>query len=118
MLNRRLKAYHHWCKLTPPQWSKISYPPITYKGIIYYAAPQQKAQLNSLDEVDPEILATFKKLGISVEEQKRLTGVAVDMVMDSVSVGTTFKKTLAERGIVFCPFNESARQTVTYHTRQ
>ena len=109
MLNRRLKAYHHWCKLTPPQWAKISYPPINYEDIIYYAAPQQKAQLNSLDEVDPEILATFKKLGISVEEQKRLTGVAVDMVMDSVSVATTFKKTLAERGIVFCPFSEAVQ---------
>ena len=110
MLDRRLKAYHHWRTLEEPTWAKITHLPIDYEEMTYYAAPKQKVTLNSLDEVDPEVLATFKKLGISVEEQKRLTGVAVDMVMDSVSVATTFKKTLGELGIVFCSFSEAVQE--------
>ena len=110
MLNWRLEAYRHWLTLEEPQWPNVHYPPIDYQDLIYYAAPKQKAQLNSLDEVDPELLATFDKLGISLTEQKRLTGVAMDVVMDSVSVATTFQATLKELGIIFCSFSEAVQQ--------
>jgi len=108
MLEFRLKAYRHWLTMQEPQWAHIKYPPINYQDIIFYAAPKKK-QLNSLDEVDPELLATFDKLGISLEEQKRLSGVAVDAVIDSVSVKTTFQDTLAKHGIIFCSFSEAVQ---------
>lgn len=107
MLNWRLKAYAHWLKMEAPDWANIKYPPINFQDIIYYAAPKKKKALNSLDEVDPELLKTFEKLGISIAEQKRLTGVAVDVVMDSVSVATSFKQQLAEVGIIFCSMSEA-----------
>ena len=107
MLEWRLKAYHHWLKMKEPRWPNVSYPPINYQDVIYYAAPKARKQLNSLDEVDPKLRETFDKLGISLEEQKRLSGVAVDAVMDSVSVATTFKKELAKQGIIFCSFSEA-----------
>ena len=109
MLEYRLKAYRHWLTMTEPHWPNVDYPPIDYQDVIYYAAPKKKPQLNSLDEVDPELLKTFDKLGISLEEQKRLTGVAVDAVIDSVSVKTTFRETLAEHGIIFCSFSEAVQ---------
>ncbi|RIK67410.1 Fe-S cluster assembly protein SufB [candidate division KSB1 bacterium] len=107
MLEWRLKAYRHWLKMKEPRWPNVSYPPINYQDVIYYAAPKARKQLNSLDEVDPKLRETFDKLGISLEEQKRLSGVAVDAVMDSVSVATTFKKELAKQGIIFCSFSEA-----------
>jgi Fe-S cluster assembly protein SufB len=110
LLEWRLKAYRHWLTMTEPKWPHVKYPPIDYQSIIYYAAPKPKKQLNSLDEVDPELRATFDKLGISLEEQKRLSGVAVDAVFDSVSVATTFKAKLAELGIIFCSFSEAVRE--------
>ncbi|MDX1477515.1 MAG: Fe-S cluster assembly protein SufB, partial [Saprospiraceae bacterium] len=110
MLEFRLKAFRHWQTMVEPRWPNVTYPPIDYQDIIYYAAPKQRPALNSLDEVDPELLKTFEKLGISLEEQKRLTGVAVDAVIDSVSVKTTFKETLAEQGIIFCSFSEAVHE--------
>ncbi len=110
MLTWRLDAYKHWLTMQVPQWANVHYPPIDYQSIIYYAAPKKRPTLDSLDEVDPELLATFKKLGISLEEQKRLTGVAMDVVMDSVSVATTFQAKLKELGIIFCPFSEAVQQ--------
>lgn len=110
MLAWRLKAYEHWLTMKAPQWANVHYPPIDYQDIIYYAAPQKKTVLNSLEEVDPELLATFQKLGIPLEEQKLLTGVAMDIVMDSVSVATTFQAKLEELGIIFCPFSEAVQQ--------
>ena len=110
MLKWRLKAYKHWLTMTEPKWPNVKYPPIDYQDIIYYSAPKQKPALNSLDEVDPELLKTFEKLGISLEEQKRLSGVAVDAVFDSVSVTTTFKETLSELGIIFCSMSEAIRE--------
>ncbi len=107
LLEFRLKAYKAWKEKEMPQWAHLNIPEINYQDIIYYAAPRQKAKLNSLNEVDPELLDTFNKLGIPLEEQKRLTGVAVDAVMDSVSVKTTFRETLAELGIIFCSFSEA-----------
>ncbi|MGN6533292.1 MAG: Fe-S cluster assembly protein SufB [Ginsengibacter sp.] len=107
MLNWRLKAYTHWLKMEEPEWANVKYPPIDFQDIIYYAAPKKKAKINGLDEVDPELLKTFDKLGISLNEQKRLTGVAVDVVMDSVSVATSFKKQLSEVGIIFCSISEA-----------
>src|SRR5689334_2991236 len=101
LLEWRLKAFRHWLTMEEPTWHNVHYPPVNFQDIIYYAAPKQKVSLNSLDEVDPQLLATFAKLGISLEEQKRLSGVAVDAVFDSVSVATTFKATLAEMGIIF-----------------
>jgi Fe-S cluster assembly protein SufB len=109
MLEFRLKAFRHWQKMTMPQWAHLKLPEINYQDIIYYSAPKQSAKLNSLDEVDPELLDTFNKLGIPLEEQKALAGVAVDAVMDSVSVKTTFKETLAEKGIIFCSFSEAVQ---------
>jgi Fe-S cluster assembly protein SufB len=109
MLEWRLKAYRHWLTMVEPKWPNVHYPPIDYQNIIYYAAPKQRKTLNSLDEVDPEVLATYEKLGISLKEQERLTGVAVDAVFDSVSVATTFKGKLAEMGIVFCSFSDAVQ---------
>lgn len=110
MLEWRLKAYRHWLKLEEPNWANVNYPKINYQDIIYYAAPKKKEQLNSLEEVDPELLKTFAKLGISLNEQKRLSGVAVDVVMDSVSVATSFKKQLSEIGVIFCSISEAIQQ--------
>ena len=107
MLEFRLKAYRHWLKMKMPTWPHLTIPPIDYQDIIYYAAPKKKKELKNLEEVDPELLDTFNKLGISLEEQKKLTGVAVDAVMDSVSVKTTFSETLAKHGIIFCSFSEA-----------
>lgn len=109
MLEWRLKAYRYWLTMKDPMWAKVEFPPIDYQGVYYYAAPKKKPELASLDEVDPELLDTFKKLGISIQEQKRLTGVAVDIVVDSVSVKTTFQKQLKEMGIIFCPMSEAIR---------
>ena len=109
LLEFRLKSYRHWLTMKMPDWAHLNIPEIDYQSISYYAAPRKKA-LNSLDEVDPELLKTFDKLGIPLEEQKILSGVAVDAVMDSVSVKTTFKKELAERGIIFCSFSEAVQE--------
>ncbi len=109
MLEWRLKAYHHWLSMKEPNWANIKYPPIDYQDIIYYAAPKKKPELESLDELDPEIKATYDKLGIPLEEQKLLAGVAVDAVMDSVSVATTYKKELAKHGIIFCSVSEAVQ---------
>lgn len=106
MLEFRLKAYRHWLTMKMPEWAHLNIPEIDYQGIAYYAAPRKNAP-QSLDEVDPELLKTFDKLGISLEEQKALSGIAVDAVMDSVSVKTTFKENLAELGIIFCSFSEA-----------
>jgi Fe-S cluster assembly protein SufB len=109
MLEWRLKAYKAWLQMTEPTWPNVHYPKIDYQKIIYYAAPKPKKVLNSLDEVDPEILETFKKLGIPMEEQKILAGVAVDVVMDSVSVKTTYKEKLKELGIIFCSMSDAVK---------
>ena len=93
-----------------PEWAYLKIPPIDYQGISYYAAPVQKPKYTSLDEVDPELIETFNKLGIPLEEQKHLAGVAVDVVMDSVSVKTTFKEVLAEKGIIFCSFSDALQE--------
>ncbi len=105
----RLKAYRHWLTMTMPTWAHLDIPEIDYQDIIYYAAPRTKPKLNSMDEVDPELRRTFDKLGIPLEEQMALSGVAVDAVMDSVSVKTTFKEVLAEKGIIFCSISEAVR---------
>ena len=113
MLDWRLKAYRHWEKLekaeAEPNWANVKYPPINYQDIVYYSAPKQKPKIESLDQLDPEILRTYEKLGIPLQEQKMLAGVAVDAVFDSVSVATTFKGKLAEKGIIFCSFSEAVR---------
>ncbi len=107
MLEFRLKAYRGWLKMKAPEWAHLKIPPIDFQETIYYAAPRTSPKYQSLDEVDPELIETFKKLGIPIEEQKHLAGVAVDVVMDSVSVTTTFKKVLAEKGIIFCSFSDA-----------
>ncbi len=107
MLNFRLKAYEKWLTMKEPVWPNVQYPPIDFQNISYYSEPKQKKKLDSLDEVDPEILNTFEKLGIPLEEQKKLANVAVDAVFDSVSVATTHKKKLMEVGIIFCPISEA-----------
>ena len=109
MLQWRLRAYRHWLTMTEPKWQQAKYPPIDYQSAIYYAALKPKKELQSLGEVDPELLKTFDKLGISLSEQKRLTGVAVDAVIDSVSVATTFQKELAKQGIIFCSFSDAVQ---------
>ena len=109
LLEWRLKAYRHWLKMAEPTWANTHYPPIDYQKTIYYAAPKPKKTLGSLDEVDPELLKTFDRLGISLSEQKRLTGVAVDAIVDSVSVATTFQHELAKQGIIFCSFSEAVK---------
>jgi len=105
----RLKAFRHWQTMKMPEWAHLSIPEIDYQDIIYYAAPKQEAKYESLDEVDPELIDTFNRLGIPLEEQKQLAGVAVDAVMDSVSVKTTFQDTLADKGIIFCSFSEAVK---------
>jgi Fe-S cluster assembly protein SufB len=110
LLDYRLKAFRHWLTLDEPTWANVHYPKIDFQNIIYYSAPKKTKQLNSLDEVDPELLKTFEKLGISLLEQKRLTGVAVDAVIDSVSVKTTFKEKLGELGIIFSSFSEAVHE--------
>ncbi len=110
MLEFRLKAYRHWLTMTEPtHWPNISYPKIDYQDVIYYSAPKQKAVKASLDEVDPELLKTFEKLGIPLTEQKQLAGVAVDAIFDSVSVATTYKEKLKKHGVIFCSFTEAIR---------
>jgi Fe-S cluster assembly protein SufB len=108
MLEWRLKAYRHWRTMQEPKWQNVHYPPIDYQNIVYYSAPKKKEAM-SLDEIDPELLKTYEKLGIPLEEQKLLSGVAVDAVFDSVSVLTTFKEKLAELGIIFCSFSEAVQ---------
>lgn len=110
LLEYRLDAFKKWNQMTEPTWAHLHHPPINYQEIIYYAAPKRKKELTSLDEVDPELIDTFKKLGISLEEQKRLSGVAVDAVIDSVSVKTTFTDTLQKQGILFCSFSEAVQK--------
>lgn len=107
MTEWRLKAYHHWLKMKEPRWPKVTYPEIDYQNMVYYSAPKKKPQYESLDDVDPELLDTYKRLGIPLEEQKILAGVAVDAVFDSVSVATTFKEKLSELGIIFCSMSEA-----------
>jgi Fe-S cluster assembly protein SufB len=110
MLEWRLKALRHWATMKEPTWANVKHPPIDYQSIVYYAAPRQAKALDSLEQVDPKLLETFEKLGIPISEQKRLAGVAVDAVFDSVSVATTFKETLAQQGIIFCAFSEAVRE--------
>src|SRR2546421_10844749 len=111
MLDWRLKAYRHWLTMKEPRWQNVRYPPIDYQDIVYYSAPKPKGQgAKSLEEVDPELLKAFEKLGIPLEEQKRLSGVAVDAVFDSVSVATTFKEKLAQAGVIFCSFSEAVQK--------
>ncbi len=110
LLEWRLKAFRSWQKMVEPQWANVKYPEINYQDIIYYSAPKQKVGPNNLNEVDPELIKTFEKLGISLTEQKRLTGIAVDAVIDSVSVATTFKEKLGELGVIFCSFSEAVRE--------
>ncbi|MCU7847279.1 MAG: Fe-S cluster assembly protein SufB [Candidatus Thiodiazotropha sp. (ex Lucinoma kastoroae)] len=110
MLEKRLAAYQYWLKMQEPNWATIRHPPIDFNGISYYSSPKKKPQLGSLDEVDPELLATYEKLGIPLDEQKALAGVAVDAVFDSVSVATTFRESLAEAGVIFCSMSEAVRE--------
>src|SRR5712672_1270103 len=111
MLDFRLKAYRHWLTMTEPRhWPNVSFPEVDYQDMIYYSAPRQKATVASLDEVDPELLKTFEKLGIPLSEQKQLSGVAVDAVFDSVSVATTYKEKNKKHGVIFCSFSEAVRE--------
>ncbi|MEE9189460.1 MAG: Fe-S cluster assembly protein SufB [Candidatus Neomarinimicrobiota bacterium] len=109
LLEWRLKSYRRWIKMKEPTWANVSYSDIDYQAISYFAAPKPKKELQSLDEVDPELIRTYEKLGIPLEEQKLLAGVAVDAVFDSVSVATTFKDELAKHGVIFCPFSEAVK---------
>ncbi|MGH9567240.1 MAG: Fe-S cluster assembly protein SufB, partial [Candidatus Angelobacter sp.] len=113
MLEWRLKAYRYWAAQekaqAEPKWANVKFPPIDYQAITYYSAPKRKPELKSLEEVDPEILDTYSKLGIPLHEQKLLAGVAVDAVFDSVSVATTFKAKLAEAGVIFCSFSDAVK---------
>lgn len=110
MLEYRLKAYKYWLTMEEPIWANVGYPKIDYQDIIYYSAPKQKVTLDSLDEIDPELLKTFEKLGISLDEQKRISGVAVDAVMDSISVATTFREELSKVGVIFCSMSDAIRE--------
>lgn len=110
MLEWRLESYRYFLEMEEPEWANVTYEKPDLQAISYYSAPNKKPKYNSIDEVDPELLDTFKRLGISLDEQKMLAGVAVDIVMDSVSVATTFKKTLAEKGIIFCPISEAIQE--------
>jgi len=110
MTDWRLKAFESWSEMTEPEWANVNYKKPDLQKISYYSAPKSKPKYDSLDEVDPELLKTFEKLGISIDEQKKLAGVAVDIVMDSVSVATTFKDTLAEKGIIFCSISEAIKE--------
>ena len=108
LLDWRLRSYHHWLKKKRPNWANIEYPDIDYQSISYFSAPKKK-ELSSLDEVDPQLLETYNKLGIPLEEQKMLSGVAVDAVFDSVSIATTFKEELKKAGVIFCSFSEAVQ---------
>ncbi len=110
LLKWRLKAYHHWLKMEEPRWAFLNYPPIDYQSIVYYSAPKTQDGPKSLEEVDPELLRTYERLGIPLKEQEALAGVAIDAVFDSVSVATTFKEKLAELGIIFCSFSEAVQE--------
>jgi Fe-S cluster assembly protein SufB len=110
LLNWRLKAYRRWLTMREPHWSNVTYPPIDYQNVSYYSAPRAAKPVGSLDEVDPELRRTYERLGISLNEQKRLSGVAVDAIFDSVSVGTTMRKELGQLGIIFCSFGEAVRE--------
>src|ERR1700730_7954058 len=110
LLKWRLQAFRHWQKIEPPEWGKLFIAPINYQAATYYSAPKQKAAPKSLDEVDPELLRTYEKLGIPLREQQALAGVAVDAVFDSISVATTFKKQLGKLGIIFCSMGEAVRE--------
>jgi len=110
LLEWRLRAYRNWVKMSEPTWANVEYEPIHYQAIHYYSAPKKQEKLENLDQVDPKVLETFAKLGIPLEEQKRLAGVAVDAVFDSVSVATTFKEKLAAHGVIFLPFSEAVRE--------
>jgi len=111
MLEYRLKAFRHWQTMTPPNWAQVKVDPIDYQAISYYSAPKsKKAGPKSLDEVDPQLLDTYKKLGIPLDEQERLAGIAVDAVFDSVSVATTFKGKLKDAGVIFCPISEALQE--------
>src|SRR3989344_7007368 len=110
LLQWRLKAYRLWLTMQEPKWANIKYGPIDYQKIVYYSAPKKKPNLKDLSEVDPEIRKTFEKLGIPLEEQKLISGVAVDAVFDSVSVATTFREQLAKLGIIFCSFSEAVQE--------
>ena len=110
MLDWRLKAFRRWQQMTEPHWSNVKYPPIDYQGISYYSAPKTAKPLGSLDELDPKLRETYNKLGIPLQEQKMLAGVAVDAVFDSVSVGTTYKAELMKHGVIFCSFAEAVRE--------
>ncbi len=110
LLEWRLKAFRMWLKMVEPTWPNVHYPAINYQDIIYYSAPKKKPSISGLDQVDPELIKTFEKLGISLTEQKRLTGIAVDAVIDSVSVATTFKENLKELGIIFCSFSDAVKE--------
>ena len=113
LLEWRLKAFRNWQKMVEPKWPNVKYPEINYQDIIYYSAPKQKVGPNNLSEVDPELIKTFEKLGISLTEQKRLSGIAVDAVIDSVSVATTFKEKLGELGVIFCSFSEAVESILS-----
>jgi len=110
MLEWRLKAFRHWLKMEEPTWANVKFTPIDYQDIIYYSAPKQRPSLNSIDEIDPELKRTFDKLGISLDEQKRISGVAVDVVVDSISIATTFKDQLSKLGIIFCSISEAIQK--------
>src|SRR5690606_33638641 len=111
LLDWRLAAYQAWLKMTPPHWAHLSHPPIDFNAISYFSSPKsQKDRPKSLDEVDPEILATFEKLGIPLHEREKLAGVAVDAVFDSVSVGTTFREELGKAGVIFCSISEAVHE--------
>src|SRR5216110_1294543 len=110
MVEWRLKAYRNWQKMPEPHWANVQYGPVDYQAISYYAAPKQRPKLDSLDQVDPKLLETFEKLGIPIEERKRLAGVAVDAVFDSVSVATTFREELKKHGVIFCAISEAIRE--------
>ena len=110
MLEFRLRAYRQWLKMTPPSWAKVDFPEINYQDIIYYSAPRQPKKKQSLDEVDPQLIETFEKLGIPITEQKRLSNVAVDAIFDSVSIATTFRKDLAKVGVIFCSISEAMHE--------
>ncbi|MDG1718308.1 MAG: Fe-S cluster assembly protein SufB, partial [Flavobacteriales bacterium] len=110
MLEYRLNAYKAWLEMEEPNWANVNYKKPDYQDVIYYSAPKQKPVLDSLDDLDPEMKNTFDKLGISLEEQKKLANVAVDIVMDSVSVATSFKETLSEKGIIFCSISDAIQE--------
>ena len=118
LLDWRLKAFRRWQTMTEPHWSNVVYPPIDYQAASYYSAPKSSKPVGSLDEIDPKLLETYSKLGISLNEQKRLSGVAVDAVFDSVSVGTSYKEELGKHGVIFMSFGEAVRERSEEHTSE